>query len=161
MTRLLQGLFGLWMVAAAMAGQAVAVTPDEMLKDPVLEARAREISKGLRCVVCQNQSIDDSSAPLAQDLRVLVRKRLTAGDSNEQALNFIVARYGNFVLLKPPFQLDTLLLWLGPFLLLGLAVPVLLRTLKRQEAVPEAGVAPLNKEEQRRLAKLIDGGTAK
>ena len=149
------------MLAALVVAPVYAVTPDEMLKDPVMEARAREISKGLRCVVCQNQSIDDSSAMLAQDLRVLVRERLTAGDTNEQAVNFIVARYGNFVLLKPPFQMDTLLLWLGPFLLLGLAVPVLLRTLKRQEAVPEAGVAPLNKEEQRRLAKLMDGGPEK
>ncbi|MEQ1616426.1 MAG: cytochrome c-type biogenesis protein [Hyphomicrobiaceae bacterium] len=99
-------------------GHARAVTPDEMLADPGLEMRARAISQKLRCVVCQNQSIDDSTAPLARDLRVLVRDRLQGGDSDEQTLVFIVARYGNFVLLQPPLQVNTLLLWLGPALLL-------------------------------------------
>jgi cytochrome c-type biogenesis protein CcmH len=90
---------------------AFAVTPDEMLKDPVLEARARDLSRELRCMVCQNQSIDDSEAPLAKDLRLLVRERLTKGDSDRQVLDFLVSRYGEFVLLKPPFEWHTLLRW--------------------------------------------------
>lgn len=89
--------------------------------DPRIEERARAIGKELRCVVCQNQSIDESNAPLALDLKQLLRERLTAGDSDAQAKTFMVSRYGNFVLLKPPFQLNTLLLWIGPFLLLALA----------------------------------------
>src|SRR5476651_399678 len=100
------------LLAALMAPTfAFAVTPDEMLKDPALEARARDLSRELRCMVCQNQSIDDSEAPLAKDLRVLVRERLTQGDSDRQALAFMVARYGEFVLLRPPFEWHTLLLW--------------------------------------------------
>ena len=95
--------------------------PDEVLRDPALESRARVLSQELRCVVCQNQSIDDSNAPLAHDLRVLLRDRLVSGDSDQQALDFIVARYGNFVLLKPPMQLNTLLLWIGPLLILLVA----------------------------------------
>ena len=98
-------------------GPALAVEPDEILSDAKLEARARAISAGLRCLVCQNQSIDDSNAPLAHDLRVLVRERVAAGDSNKQAIDYIVQRYGNFVLLKPPLQMDTVLLWFGPLLL--------------------------------------------
>lgn len=142
------------------AGRARAVTPDEMLADPVLEARARDISQGLRCVVCQNQSIDDSNAPLAKDLRVLVRERLKAGDSNEQAIGYIVARYGNFVLLKPPLQLDTALLWFGPLLLLALAGYGLAAVLKRQQrAAPPVQATPLSKDEERRLARLIGDGT--
>src|SRR5476651_229511 len=109
------------LLAALMAPTfAFAVTPDEMLKDPALELRARDLSRELRCMVCQNQSIDDSEAPLAKDLRVLVRERLTKGDSDRQVLDFLVARYGEFVLLKPPLQLHTLLLWgLPPLALLG------------------------------------------
>lgn len=95
-----------------------AVEPDETLNDPVLEARARDISKHLRCVVCQNQSIDDSTAPLARDLRLIIRERLVAGDSNQEVIAFVVERYGDFVLLKPPFQRDTYLLWFGPALIL-------------------------------------------
>src|ERR1017187_10943669 len=98
---------GFLLVAAA----AGAVQPDEILKDPALEARARTLSSELRCLVCQNQSIDDSAAPLARDLRLLVRERLTAGDSDQQVLNFLVARYGEVVLLKPRFELHHLLLW--------------------------------------------------
>ena len=99
---------------------AFAVTPDEMLKDPALEARARDLSRELRCMVCQNQSIDDSEAPLAKDLRVLVRERLTKGDSDKQVLDFLVARYGEFVLLRPPFEWHTLLLWgVSPAALVG------------------------------------------
>src|ERR1041384_1887939 len=94
---------------------ALAVQPDEILKDAALEPRARTLSQELRCMVCQNQSIDDSDAPLAKDLRVLVRERLTAGDSDRQVIDFLVTRYGEFVLLKPRFSMHTLLLWLAPF----------------------------------------------
>ena len=108
-------------LALSLAGPVLAVTPDEQLKDPALEARARALSQELRCVVCQNQSIDDSAAPLAHDLRVILRERIAVGDSDKQALGYLVARYGDFVLLKPPFQPDTWALWLGPLavLLLG------------------------------------------
>ncbi|GJE67134.1 Cytochrome c-type biogenesis protein CcmH [Methylorubrum aminovorans] len=99
---------------------ALAVQPDEVLKDPAMEARARQISEGLRCLVCQNQSIDDSDAPLAKDLRVLVRERLKEGDSNGQVVDYVVARYGEFVLLRPVFGWHTLLLWLSPLLAVGL-----------------------------------------
>src|SRR5436305_11664506 len=95
-----------------------AVQPDEVLADSALEARARALSQELRCMVCQNQSIDDSDAPLARDLRILVRERLTSGDSDKQVIDFLVARYGQFVLLKPQFSWDTLLLWVSPFVLL-------------------------------------------
>lgn len=103
---------------------AHAVMPEEVLKDSVLETRAREISQDLRCLVCQNQSIDDSNASLAKDLRVIVRERLTAGDSNEQVFDYLVSRYGNYVLLKPPLQADTFLLWASPFLILLIALSV-------------------------------------
>ena len=161
MNHLFKALLCSAMLIVTLSVAAFAVTPDEMLKDPVLEARAREISQTLRCVVCQNQSIDDSSAPLAKDLRVLVRERLTAGDSNAQAINFMVARYGNFVLLKPPMQLNTLLLWFGPALLLGLAGLILFRTLKAQSRpAKDEAVLPLSAEEQKRLAKMLgDGNT--
>lgn len=99
------------------AGNSWAVEPHEMLEDPALEQRAREISKGLRCLVCANESIDESNAALARDLRVLVRERLAKGDSDQQATEFIVSRYGDYVLLKPPFKLNSLLLWLGPALM--------------------------------------------
>jgi cytochrome c-type biogenesis protein CcmH len=117
-----RNLFAALSIASAwFATPASAVTPDEMLADPTLEMRARAISQNLRCVVCQNQSIDDSNAPLAHDLRVLVRERLAAGDGDQQAVDFIVARYGNFVLLNPPLQLNTVGLWIGPalFVLVG------------------------------------------
>ena len=105
---------------------SLAVEPDEMLADPALEARAEVLSKELRCVVCQNQSIDASSAPLARDMRLLVRERIAAGDTDAQAKAYLVERYGNFVLLKPPFQADTLLLWFGPLLILLVAGGALL-----------------------------------
>ena len=131
-------LTALFLFASAFAAQAV--MPDEMLKDPALESRAREISQNLRCLVCQNQSIDDSNAPLAKDLRVIVRERLTAGDSNEQVVGYVVQRYGNYVLLKPPFQGDTALLWLLPFILMVLALGAAWAYLKQQPA-PEEGEA--------------------
>ena len=113
---------GLALISAPLIGaqSALAVQPDEILSDPVLEGRARVLSKELRCMVCQNQSIDDSDAPLARDLRLLVRERIAAGDSNSQVLDFLVARYGEFVLLKPRFEKQTMLLWLlAPVLLIG------------------------------------------
>ena len=131
---------------------AHAVEPGEILKDATLEARARKLSQELRCVVCQNQSIDDSNAPLAHDLRVLVRERLTAGDTDSQVLAFVEARYGEFVLLRPPFKPQTLLLWFTPLLLLGGAAVFLLRARSRQ---PASGVVPLSAEEQKRLDALL------
>ena len=115
-----------------MISNAIAVLPDEVLKEPALEARARIISQDLRCLVCQNQSIDDSNATLAKDLRVIVRERLTAGDSNEQVFAFVVSRYGNYVLLDPPLQANTILLWASPFLMLAIALGVAFFYLKRR-----------------------------
>jgi cytochrome c-type biogenesis protein CcmH len=112
--------FALLFALVALAGPARAVTPDEQLKDPKLEARAREVSRELRCVVCQNQSIDDSEAPLAHDLRVVLRERIAAGDSDDQAKAYLVKRYGSFVLLKPPFEPETWALWLGPLVVLAI-----------------------------------------
>ncbi len=138
---------------------AHAVNPDEMLADPLLELRAREISKGLRCLVCQNQSIDDSDADLAKDLRVVVRERLTAGDSDSEIIDYVVARYGDFVLLKPPFKGATLVLWLGPALIgaAGLAA-IALFFRRRRGAVTPVGVTPLSDDERARLNKLLEDG---
>lgn len=140
---------------------AAAVNPDEMLKDPLLEKRAREISKGLRCLVCQNQSIDDSDADLAKDLRIIVRQRLQAGDSDGEVIDFVVARYGDFVLLKPPFKGATLVLWIGPALIAlgGIAAMIAyLRRNRRSAASGAAKAAPLTADERRRLAKLMKDG---
>jgi len=116
--RRMMAAFALLMLLALPAAHAV--QPDEIMSDPAKEGRARELSRELRCMVCQNQSIDDSDAPLARDLRLLVRERIAAGDSNSQVLDFLVARYGEFVLLKPRFERQTLLLWLlAPLLLIG------------------------------------------
>ena len=134
-----------------------AVRPDEMLKDPALEARARHLSEELRCMVCQNQSIDDSEAPLAHDLRVLVRQRLEAGDTDKQVLDYLVARYGDFVLLKPPFKADTLLLWGLPPLALISGITVLVMMARKRKPValqPEA----LSPEEQAKVATLVQPG---
>jgi cytochrome c-type biogenesis protein CcmH len=117
------------------APQSFAVLPEEILKDPALEARARVISQDLRCLVCQNQSIDDSNAPLAKDLRVIVRERLTAGATNEQVFDYVVSRYGNYVLLNPPLQSDTFLLWASPFIMLVVALSVALVYLRRRPEV--------------------------
>ena len=135
-----------------LATAAFAVEPSEMLKDPALEARARAISRELRCLVCQNQSIDESNADLAHDLRVIVRERLSAGDSDAQVKAYLVARYGDFVLLDPPFKAKTLLLWCGPAVLLLLGaggIYVLLR--RRPAGAPE----PLSEAERRRVAELM------
>ncbi len=136
-----------------LAVPAFAIAPDEVLKDPKLEHRARVIGKELRCLVCQNESIDESEAPLARDLRRLVRQRLLKGDSNDQVKQYLVARYGTYVLLKPPFDRETYLLWFGPLLLLGaggVAVWVYYRK-------PKLAPPPLSDEERRRLAMLEDG----
>ena len=133
-----------------------AVLPDEVLKDPALEARARVLSQDLRCLVCQNQSIDDSNAPLARDLRIIVRERLTAGDSDNQVIEYLVSRYGNYVLLKPPFHRDTALLWIAPFAMLLIAIAVaaayLLRR-KRDDIVQTA--EQLSEEEIQTLNSII------
>ena len=142
------------------ASQASAVQPDEILKDPAQEARARVLSKQLRCMVCQNQSIDDSDAPLARDLRILVRERLQAGDSNSQVLDFLVQRYGEFVLLRPRLHWRTALLWLAaPVLLIGGALALFLMARRRSRTGPTDMAAPqggaLTADEERRLAGLI------
>ena len=152
----LAGLLFLAIALTLLSSPAFAVQPDEMLKDPALESRARVISKGLRCLVCQNQSIDDSDASLAHDLRVLLRERLTAGDTDQQAVDFIVARYGNFVLLKPPLQWNTLLLWFSPGLLLLLAGAGFWAFLSRQREMPPAQA--LSPQDQARLAQLLKDG---
>jgi cytochrome c-type biogenesis protein CcmH len=135
---------------------AAAVEPDEMLADPALEARARSISQELRCLVCQNQSIDDSNAALAKDLRLIVRERLRAGDSNRAVLAFVEARYGEFVLLRPKLNANTLLLWLAPLLLLAAtAVGVIRRTRASRTAPAKTAAQPLSTAEQQRLAELL------
>ena len=132
-----------------------AVQPDEVLQDPALEARARHISEGLRCLVCQNQSIDDSEAPLAKDLRLLVRERLKAGDTDQQIEDFVVARYGEFVLLKPRFTAHTLLLWFATpaVFLVALLIVVLAYRRRSVAASPPAG---LSEAEERKLKRLLD-----
>ncbi len=134
---------------------AEAVLPDEILADAALEHRARALSKRLRCLVCQNQSIDDSDAELARDLRLLVRKRLTAGDSDEQILAFLVARYGDFVLLKPPVKPSTWLLWFGPLAVFTLAGLGLLIAANRRKNKPAAAPAPLSPAERAALARIL------
>jgi cytochrome c-type biogenesis protein CcmH len=131
---------------------ALAVEPAERLADPALEARARVLSQGLRCLVCQNESIDESHAELAHDIRVLLRERLAAGDSDEAAMAYIVARYGDFVLLQPPVKSSTLLLWFGPPVLLLLGGAGVLVALRRRRDPPP----PLSDEERQRLATLLE-----
>ena len=135
---------------------AAAVEPDEMLADPALEARARALSQVVRCVVCQNESIDSSSAGIAKDLRLLIRARLLAGDSDQEALDFLVARYGDYVLLEPPVKPSTWLLWAAPPLLLLLGAVAVLLALRRRRALAPA--APLDAEERRRLERLLADG---
>jgi cytochrome c-type biogenesis protein CcmH len=140
---------------ACLANPAHAVQPDEVMADPAKESRARELSRELRCMVCQNQSIDDSEAPLARDLRLLVRERIAAGDSNTQVIDFLVARYGEFVLLKPRFESHTLLLWLlPPFALLGGGLALWAHSRRRSRSV-DAGLPRLSGEEEARLRRLV------
>jgi cytochrome c-type biogenesis protein CcmH len=147
-------------LALAAAPQALAVQPDEILADAALEARARALSKELRCMVCQNQSIDDSDAPLARDLRVLVRERLEAGDSDQQVIDFLVARYGDFVLLKPRFTSHTALLWLMPAVVFVIGALVLVAAARRRSKTAAASSQPakLTSAEATRLADIISRG---
>jgi cytochrome c-type biogenesis protein CcmH len=151
----LHALFLAAAVCLSLAGAARAVQPDEVLPDPALEARARAISEGLRCLVCQNQSIDDSEAPLAKDLRLLVRERLKAGDSDQEIVDFIVARYGEFVLLKPRFESQTLLLWLATPAVFLAAILLVASAYRRRKSAQEQ-TAPLSVNEQQRLKQLLD-----
>ncbi|MGE4062330.1 MAG: cytochrome c-type biogenesis protein CcmH [Rhodospirillaceae bacterium] len=143
-----------FLFALLLTGAAIAVEPSEMLKDPALEARAREVSRQLRCVVCQNETIDESNADIARDMRLLLRTRILAGDSNEQVIAFLVSRYGDYVLLKPRFTARTYLLWFGPFLVLSLGAFVVYRRLR---GTPAAGPAPLTPEEKAALEELAPG----
>ena len=140
---------------------AGAVEPDEMLDNPVLEARAREISRYLRCLVCQNETIDESSADLAKDLRLLVRERLVVGDTNDQVIQYIVDRYGDFVLLKPPMQSNTLILWFGPATLLIVALLSITAFYRRAQRNSQGGVPELTDEEQKRLRDIMDNRSQK
>jgi cytochrome c-type biogenesis protein CcmH len=132
------------------AAQVKAIEPQEQLADPALEARARELGQQLRCLVCQNQSIDDSNADLALDLRTIVRERLKAGDSNDQVLSFVTSRYGEYVLLRPPLRAGTLALWFSPVLMLFAAIVLLI--LRPRPTEPQ----PLSPEEDRHLSWLMD-----
>jgi cytochrome c-type biogenesis protein CcmH len=154
--KILTLVFAMAMLTGSSA--AFAVQPDEIMADPVKEARARELSRELRCMVCQNQSIDDSEAPLARDLRLLVRERIAAGDSDAQVIDFLVARYGEFVLLKPRLEPHTLLLWLLPPLALaggGFALWIHGRRRSRSAAAQDSGLFELTAEEEARLERLM------
>jgi len=146
------------LVAVFAASAAYAVQPDEIMSDPTKETRARDLSRELRCMVCQNQSIDDSEAPLARDLRLLVRERIAAGDSDAQVIDFLVARYGEFVLLKPRLKPHTLLLWLLPPLALaggGFALWMHSRRRSRSAAAEDQSLVKLTSEEEARLQRLM------
>jgi cytochrome c-type biogenesis protein CcmH len=144
----------------AFSAPSEAVEPDEILPDAAQEARARDLSQHLRCVVCQNQAIDDSNAPLARDLRVLLRERIAAGDSDKAAMDYIVARYGNFVLLKPPLQLHTLLLWFGPGLVLLLALGGYWMLIRRPSGTDAGRAETLSAAEREELQAILTKGTS-
>jgi len=144
------------LILLALTQAAFAVEPSERLADPVLEARARHLSEQLRCLVCQNESIDESNAPLAHDLRVLLRERIAAGDSDAQAVKFLTDRYGDFVLLKPPVEPATYLLWFGPIIVLVIAAGGAFFYLRGREHAPEP--APLSAAEAQRLRRLMKEG---
>jgi cytochrome c-type biogenesis protein CcmH len=148
-------VFALAFASAMTALSALAVQPSEMMSDPKLEARARGLSAQLRCLVCQNQSIDDSDAPLAHDIRVLIRERLAAGESDGAIETFLVSRYGDFILLKPPLRLNTLALWGGPPLILILGAAFLFASVRRRMGLA-LSQPPLDGEEERRLSALLD-----
>ncbi|HXB76778.1 MAG TPA: cytochrome c-type biogenesis protein [Bradyrhizobium sp.] len=153
-----RALLGVSVVLMMAASAAYAVQPDEIMSDPVKEARARDLSRELRCMVCQNQSIDDSEAPLAKDLRILVRERIAAGDSDAQVIDFLVARYGEFVLLKPQLNLHTWILWLLPPLVLaggGAALWMQARRRRKSAADEDSALLKLTAEEEARLERLI------
>jgi len=156
MNRLIRILVAGLLAAGLSLGEAAAVNPDEVLKDPLLEGRARELSQKLRCLVCQNQSIDDSNADLARDLRIIVRQRLVAGDSDKQVIQYIVDRYGDYVLLEPPVKGITYALWFGPAILLAVAgTGLLIAARRRRKAKPADG---LSEQEEKRLAQLLESG---
>jgi len=151
----MRSLLRLLLTVFFLTTEVLALEPDEILKDPALEARARSISKNLRCLVCQNQSIDDSDAALAKDLRIMVRNQIVSGKSNEQIISDIVARYGDFVLLKPPINQKTLILWLSPVLILlagGMSIYIYFR--KRKSAAAETLLSDAEKE---KLAEIWKG----
>lgn len=151
--------FALLAIVLLFAGPAAAVEPDEMLDDPKLEQRAREISAEVRCLVCQNQSIDESNAGLAADLRVLIRERLKAGDTNQEVFDFLVARYGEFVLLDPPVKPETYVLWYGPAVLAALgAVGVAVYFRRRRANAAKAPGGRLSREETERLQHILERG---
>jgi cytochrome c-type biogenesis protein CcmH len=157
---MMKQILGCVFALAVMAGSpaAYAVQPDEIMSDPAKESRARDLSRELRCMVCQNQSIDDSDAPLARDLRLLVRERIAAGDSDAQVLDFLVARYGEFVLLKPRLEPHTYLLWLLPPLALaggGFALWMHNRRRTRSATAEDQSLRQLTAEEEARLEQLI------
>jgi cytochrome c-type biogenesis protein CcmH len=143
------------MLALAGASSVWAVQPDEILADPALEARARTLSRELRCMVCQNQSIDDSDAPLARDLRILVRERLQSGDSDAQVMEFLTSRYGEFVLLKPSLSWHNALLWLAPLIVLMAGGAALALALRRKRIATNDTI-PLSSDEERRIQELIN-----
>jgi len=152
LTPLVAGL----VLLVSVIGSALAVAPDEILDDPALEARARALSAHLRCMVCQNQSIDDSDAPLAKDLRVLLRERLVAGDTDEEVIDYLVDRYGEFVLLKPRFALHNLILWAAaPVALIAGMIGIFLAVRRRRAAPDAPATPPLSKDEKARLDALL------
>src|SRR5689334_720108 len=162
MMRKLIAILAVLLLAVLAAPAAHAVQPDEIMADPVKEARARELSRELRCMVCQNQSIDDSDAPLARDLRLLVRERIATGDSDSQVIDFLVARYGEFVLLKPRFTPHTLLLWLLPPLALiggGLALWFYSRRRSNAGSTADPSLLHLTEDEEARLQRLLAADT--
>ncbi len=154
------------LLLAVLAGWSIALpnsavaqsTIDTPLPDPEMESRARALHKLLRCLVCQNQSIDDSNAPLARDLRVLVRDRLAKGETDEETIAYVVDRYGDWVLLDPPFKLRTLALWVGPLIIFLVAAGGVFLVLRRRQAAPAGAPAPLTEAEKARLDKLLDDG---
>lgn len=135
---------------------AAAVQPDEVLSDPALEARARDLSKGLRCLVCRNENIDESNAGLARDLRLLVRERLVAGDSDEEVISFLVDRYGEYVLLKPTLSGENVILWIAGPEMLVIALAIAALYLRRRKGASEAAPAPLSADERARLDEILD-----
>jgi cytochrome c-type biogenesis protein CcmH len=145
----------LLIVMLGLTGAGVAVEPDEILSDPTLEARARALSAELRCMVCQNQSIDDSDAPLARDLRILLRERLAAGESDAEVIDFLVDRYGEFILLKPRFNMNTALLWIVPPAVLAIGAVVAVILFRRRR--PSGEARPLDEAEKRTLETILSG----
>lgn len=158
MTRYIAALILAFTASFTVTPPAMAVLPDEILADPVLELRARDISRDLRCLVCQNQSIDDSDAELARDLRIIVRERLLDGDSDGEVVAFVVDRYGDFVLLDPPFKNTTLVLWLGPAFIAAIGLLILIlyfRRIRRTSREPGGAPSPLSAAERKRLDALL------